>query len=183
MNKKKLLKLLKKYKIPLKLWGTGEAKTLDHLIAEISSGEAVLEEGEGGLLRVALGVCLDVFYKNKNVVYKLIEEKQVYKDGRVRRRGLPTSIGEKLKPNEDPIFAAYRALFEELGIKIRLVLLERPGIIKGPVPSISFPGLKTKYIFSVFEVWLPKEFYKPEGYIENQSDKSSHFIWKKQSSV
>jgi hypothetical protein len=173
-----LLNLLSRFNIDINLWGKGEARTIEHLLKEINMGECQLIESNGGLLRLVTGPGLNVFYNDGERILKLKEEKQVYSDGRVRvRADLEISIGEKLKPGESSFDAARRALSEELNISSNLELISAAPITKGPLASVSYPGLKTKYMFEVFDVYLPSEFYKPEGYIEEQIDKKNYYVW------
>lgn len=177
MNKVELVAFLEAHQIPLCEWGKGEAKTLDHLFAEIDSGEAVIEKEGVGLVRIVSGSVVDVCYQLDNVVLRLKESKQVFSDGRERSRSLDASIGEKIRPGERALDAAHRALREELGILDDLVLTSLPLVAKGPIPSVSFPGLMTKYVSYRWQVFLPARLYKPEGYVERQPDKTSYFVW------
>ncbi|MBI2036768.1 MAG: hypothetical protein HYT14_00185 [Candidatus Liptonbacteria bacterium] len=179
MNRQELLVLLGAYGVPLREWGTGEAKTVEHLLDEVNSSEAAIVEEDGVLHRVVYGAVLNVFYADGAATWKLKEAKQVFRDGRERVRDLDTSIGEKLKAGEDAKAGARRALTEELNIPDLLPLAPQPDIVKGPVPSVSFPGLKTKYIMRVFEVFLPAALYKPDGYVEEQTDKTNYYVWEK----
>lgn len=43
-EKTKLINLLTQYNIPIENWGIGEAKTIEHLLREIDSGEIILVE-------------------------------------------------------------------------------------------------------------------------------------------
>ncbi|OIO48351.1 hypothetical protein COX74_01210 [bacterium (Candidatus Gribaldobacteria) CG_4_10_14_0_2_um_filter_41_16] len=172
-----LLALLKKYNVLVNEWGKGEAKTVWHLLSEINSGEAELIEENGELIRKVQGATVNVYYTDGQKILKLKEKSQVFVDGRERVRELEASIGEKLKSNESPISAVQRALFEELNITESLPFSKVSETKKGPVPSISYPGIKTEYLTHVFEVILPFCFYKPEGYIEKQKDKETIFVW------
>ena len=179
MDKQELLALLGTHSVPLREWGAGEAKTIEHLLDEVNSGEAAIVEEDGTLHRVVYGAVLNVFYADGATTWKLKEAKQVFRDGRERVRDLDTSIGEKLKAGEDAEAGARRALAEELNIRDALPLVPKPDIVKGPVPSVSFPGLKTKYIMRVFEVFLPPALYEPKGYVEEQADKTNYYVWEK----
>jgi hypothetical protein len=177
MQEQELRTLLEKYEIPFETWGTGQAKTFNHLLAEINDGEAVLTEHENRLLRSANGSIVMVYYRNGQSLWQLKEDRQVFSDGRERRRTLATSIGEKMQPGESSIDAAHRALREEIGIDEKLPLIQKPMIIKGPIPSESYPGLFTRYVMHAFDVFLPDHHFKPEGYIEKQQDKTNYYIW------
>ena len=48
--------------IPVNLWGQGVAKTLDHLLQEIRSGECELIETDGELIRLIHVVSADIYY-------------------------------------------------------------------------------------------------------------------------
>lgn len=163
--------------VPVHTWGTGEAKTFDHLYQEVSSGEATLTVDGDRVIRSAEGSTVTVYYRDGARLLRLVEAKQVFKDGRERVRNLPTSVGEKLAHGEDPYAAAHRALTEELGITERLTLYLDAPSTKGPIPSPSFPGLYTRYTMHNYHVYLPEDLYHPEGYVERQKDKSSYFVW------
>ncbi len=177
MQEQELLALLQAHNIPLNEWGVGEAKNFNHLLSEVQSGEATVVEENGNLLRSAEGAVLVVYSTDGKRTWRLKEDKQVFKDGREKRRELETSIGEKMRPDESAVEAAYRALREELKITERLALTPKPSIIKGPVSSQSFPGLMTRYVMNVFEVFLPQHLFKSEGYIECQEDKTNYYTW------
>ncbi len=108
-----------------------------------------------------------------------MEERQVFKDGRERQRRLATSLTEKLKPKEKPDDAAKRAISEELGIK-DIAEPQKKGEYTVLKPSEIFPGLKSNYNAFMFEVRLNADQFKPEGYIEEQADKTTCFVWEKQ---
>jgi len=159
-------------------WGTGQAKTLVHLQKEIESGETVLITGETGeLLRKVVVGGADIYYQSSDgKEYRLKEDRQVFKDGRERRRDLGQAVSEKMKPNEDPKDAMIRGIQEELGISGEIALTET-GTDVQQVISPSYPGLDSKYIRHKFQTTLTDEQFNPDGYVEEQSDKSTYFIW------
>jgi len=179
MEQDKVVALLRRHNVPVEVWGTAEAKTLGHLLAELEAGECRLVEQGDSLVRYAAGAVIDVYCDGPDGRLKLIEDRQVFRDGRSKRRDLDTSIGEKMKPDEHPQVAAHRALTEELGITVPLSLVPLGTRRKGPVPSVAFPGLVTVYDMHRFEVTLPQELVRPDGYVEHQADKSTYFIWQK----
>lgn len=179
MDRNKVLALLTAHNIPYEKWGRGEASTIDHLVKQMSDGEATLEILPGhGLTRVAKGATVDVFYWADRVPLYLKEDRQVFIDGRVRHRDLDTSLGEKMRVDEDPLHAAQRTIAEELALDpavIPLRFIERR--TKGPVPSQSFPGLNTYYVMYHFVTFLPRDWFRPEGYVEVQPDKTNYYVW------
>jgi hypothetical protein len=170
--------LLQESGIDLSLWGKGEAKTLGHLQKEINEGETnLVKDNEGKLLRKVLVGGTDVFYtSSEGKKFKLKEEKQVFKDGRERRRDLGQAVLEKIKPDEDPKEAMIRGVKEELGIEGDLEMLDK-GTEEKYVMSPSYPGLQSQYVRFKFEITLDDNQFNPDGYIENQADKSTYFIW------
>ena len=176
-----LKKALVEAGIPVEEWGTGKAKTINHLFDEINAGECTLVRQEGKLIRTLRSLAINVFYRTPagNRII-LVEDKQVFTDGRVRQRSLESSLGEKLVPSEIPEHVVRRTILKELGIEgVFGFTAERPWT-KGPVVSLSYPGLETFYQFFAFSVDLPDEFYRPEGYVEIQRDKTTYFVWKEQ---
>lgn len=159
-------------------WGTGQSKTLTHLQKEIESGETILIVGDKGeLLRRVIIVCADIYYQSPDgKKYRLKEERQVFKDGRQRQRNLGTSVSEKIKLDENPKAAVIRGIQEELGISSGFALSET-GKSASQVTSLSYPGLKSEYIRHNFLVTLTDEQFNPEGYVEEQSDKITYFVW------
>lgn len=178
MTRDELESFLRERGVPIDTWGHGTAKTIDHLLRELNAGESTLTEAGGVLTRSAAGCLVNVYYFDGIKAWLLREDRQVFTDGREKTRAdLAGSVGEKLKPGEDPHRGVERALYEELGILDALPLIERPGSTKGPKPSVSFPGLMVVYTNHCFDVVLPTRHFRPEGYVEQQDDKTTYFVW------
>lgn len=177
MTEQELIKLLLEHKVPVHTWGTGVTQTLGHLLNNINEGEVELAVHDGVLTRFAIGARVFVYYCGGSKSLKLWEAMQVFKDGRPRVRNLESSLGEKVKPGEPPLEAAKRGMKEELSY------IARGTVVKGPMPSDSYPGLNTRYVMHDFHVLLPRHLFKPEGYEEEQYDKTSYFVWKEVESV
>lgn len=178
-NKTESLRLeLTRAGININDWGIGQAKTLEHLQKEIDEGEATLITNENGeILRSIVVGGADVYYTSpENKTYRLKEEKQVFKDGRERSRDLEVALSEKMKPGEEPETAMIRGIKEELGIlgDIQITELGSETEIK---PSQSYPGLRTQYKKYMYKVLLTQSQFNPIGYIEEQLDKNTYFIW------
>lgn len=165
-----LTKLLQLHGIPIEQFGVGEAKTIRHLAKEILEGETTLE-----VMRKIVGVQLQVECIVDGVKFQLVEDRQEFADGRERRRGL-AGLSEKMKPGEDPVASAKRALAEELGIQDE-TKIESLGIREEIKTSPSYPGLTTKYLLFEMLTQLPESAFNPDGYVEHQEDKSTYFVW------
>lgn len=185
MNKTQLKNLLESNYISTSQWGKGRAKTLDHLLREIGAGETILKTEDDGILKRHTSILtinvLFVDHEDGRTVYRLEEFKQVFSDGRERKRNESWSIAEKLKLGEtDMDLAVQRALQEELGVN-------STGFMQWPVietrfeetVSPSYPGLRAKFTIHSLKVFLDKSQFKPEGYTEIQEDKTTYFKWSK----
>lgn len=173
-----LAKLLTSSGIKLKQWGRGHAKTFNHLLNEFLLGETSFEiSRRGELLRVVHLSTVDILYKNM----KLVEERQVFEDGRVRIRQLSATVTEKIYPGEKPTEAARRGLKEELGLK-NAYSLRKIRSEKNTVASPSYPGLKSKYLISTYKTSLTPAQYNPRGYVERNKEDglTAYFVWKKE---
>jgi len=168
--------------LPVKLYGQGEAKTIEHLLEEIESGECLIQWQAYHPVRVINVVVANVF--TLDAKQYLIEEKQVFSDGRVRQRqekdGSPKrGISEKMQPKEVSQDAVLRAVEEELGIDPDYVRTACLGMNAEESESPSYPGLLTRYVRHKYDVFIEPEAYKAEGYVEVQDDKTTYFVWRK----
>lgn len=171
MTREELEMYLAPLDVPVGQWGTGVAKTIDHLVAELQKGECELV----GVVRTTHTIVARIFYGD----LELREAAQVFSDGRIRKRVHQWgSVGEKLKPHEKPLDGLTRALQEELGIVYNPKIIVKDGggelLVK---PSRSYPGLFTRNIQSRFLVTLADEYYHEDGYFERQPDKTTYFDW------
>lgn len=173
-------KKLRETNVPLELWGKGKAKTLNHLVGEISR-EAInifFDEKKERWVREVGSVEIHVFYESpEGITCFLREDRQVFKDGRERKRDFPW-IGEKMEKGENSLSASIRGVWEEIGLV--------PPFASGPSftgnkkverESNSYPGLISRHSVSCFEVHLTPEQFEPEGYVEKQEDKTTYFVW------
>jgi hypothetical protein len=81
-----------------------------------------------------------------------------------------------MKPGENPKEAMVRGIAEELEIEgeINLTKIDTDEKL---ITSPSYPGLQSQYVTHKFEVALNEQQFNPDGYKEEQSDKSTYFIW------
>ena len=172
-----LMYKLNKYDVPLDIWGTKGYKTLDHLKDEIEEGETILTEENGELVRRVVFVGGRVIYKKDGVNYRLYESKQVFKDGRVRKRNLPYSIAEKFKSGENHEDSIIRGMEEELGVKVnknQFAFYNKVEIEN----NADYPGIRSYHTGYEYLVILNENQYNKEGYIERQKDKDVYFEWR-----
>lgn len=174
-----LLDLLKKFNVPLDEWGKGSAKTVAHLYNEVKEGETILKEEGDKLVREVEFVGARVIYKKEDgEILRLYEDKQVFKDGRIRKRKtMPYSMAEKFKAGEDPKASVIRGMKEELGIEINKEQFVFYNRVRKNIND-DYPGIDSYHTGHEFLVLLNDEQYDPEGYIERQPDKDVHFTWR-----
>lgn len=166
--------------VDISTWGTGGAKTVAQLLKEMREGESqVTFHPEAGVHRAVRIAWVDVLYLDlQGNIFQLVEDRQEYRDGRHRKRQLPSSLGEKFKPGENPDDAAVRALHEELGVSTFKSLHEIGQEQELYVPD-SYPGLATNYETYSFVAMLDDASFNPDGYIELQADKTNYYTWEK----
>ena len=164
--------------VPIEKYGQGAAKTIGHLLLEVNEGESVLTLDEKGKIYREVNVLwVDVVCSLANGdVYLLKEDRQEFKDGRVKVRNIDSSIGEKLKPSEDAGEGVVRALQEELDVSEVSGLYEVGYQERTFIPD-TFPGIESTYKMHKFVSIIPEAAFVPEGYIETQSDKTNYYTW------
>jgi len=163
--------------LPLELYGHGQAKSFQSLLDEISNGESQIIWEEDKPIR-CLKVCrVKVICLDKELT--LYEDRQEFKDGRIRQRGFDC-LSEKMNIDEDPVIAAERALKEELGMSddaLKITPIHFDGIDHEELESPSYPGLLTRYEFHDFLAYYPIEYWREE-FREVQEDKTTVFVWR-----
>lgn len=161
--------------IPVWDYGAGEAKTLEQLFYEIVSRECWLSTESGRVVRSVKVVCLNIYRGGKF----LVEDRQVFADGRMRRRPGRFSLGEKLKRGVETTSEALERLMREE--MFRLVFCERstPSILAPQSEwgeSHSYPGILSRYEFYRNEVFLPEKFVLPLV-VHEKDGKIAHYRW------
>jgi hypothetical protein len=166
--------------VDISTWGTGSAKTVAQLLKEMREGESqVTFHPETGVQRAVRVAWVDVLYLDGHGnIFQLVEDRQEYRDGRLRKRQLPSSLGEKFKLGENPDDAAIRALNEELGVA-SFKSLHKIGQEQELYTPDSYPGLATNYETYSFVAVLDDPSFDPDGYIEHQTDKINYYTWEK----
>ncbi|KAG8661836.1 uncharacterized protein LOC110601162 [Manihot esculenta] len=160
-------------------WGVKPGtKNVHNLWLELSEGETFLADSTPPIRTVSV-VTVRIIGKNNQI---LVESHQELSDGSVRNRWRPLS--EKMKPNETPEAAVYRAIKEELGSIINDCGVVRivPGSYKEKVEegnSMSYPGLPARYVLHSVDVTvegLPEgEFFTEEvdEYIDSEDKRAA----------
>lgn len=173
-----LMETLATANIPIEEYGNGNAKTVQHLLSEIREGEATMTTNKEGELHREVNVLwADVICELPDGrVYALREDRQEFKDGRVKRRELDSSLGEKIKPSEKPSEALYRAIYEELGIE-DVKNIYNVGYDERTFVPDTFPGINSTYKMHKFVATIPESEFRPEGYVEFQDDKTNFYVW------
>jgi len=170
--------LLNEYKIPLNKWGTSGFKTVKHLWNEILEEECVLSEVNGKLHRNVDFVGARIIYKRDGILYRIWEDRAIFKDGRIRVRQIKHSMAEKFKSGEDPIDALIRGMKEELGIELsknQFVFYNADKIENNE----DYPGIFSFHKGYYYLITFNDEQFNPEGYVEKQKDKTIYFVWRK----
>ena len=183
-KQQELIKLFNEYDIDFNLYGAGEAKAISDLAKEIIDGEAEIVDCDGRLQRRIGAVAIKLLYIDvENYVLKLSEDKQVFRDGRVRVREplYDMSIVEKIYPGENKVAAIARGVLEEIGIDISNLIVDEPECHSRLRSSKSYPGIQTNQETFVFpDVVIAENDFNPDGYIEVQENKTTYFVWKRE---
>lgn len=163
--------------LPLHLYGKGDAKTVEDLDKEISEGETEIIWEPVRVVRVAR---LKVVYSDGEKDFEIYENRQVFADGRVRRRNIE-GLCEKLKVNEQPNDGALRCLREELGLSDEAIKACKITHIATnnslECESLSYPGLKSRYRFYEYIVVFPGKYWKPEFVEETKDGAKYYYCW------
>ena len=96
----------------------GKAKHLHSLLKEIQDLETeLIIDDSGNVVRKVRIVGAYIYYIcSQGTKYFLKEDRQIFTDGRERRRSFPVSLAEKCSKQEDSLVAIIRGIKEELGI-------------------------------------------------------------------
>ena len=172
------LDYLKSFNVPVEIYGTDKYKTVGHLFNEVKEGETVLTEEGDKLIRKVYFVGARIIIKKDNDWLHLYEEKQVFKDGRVRRRNLPFSMAEKFKLGEEPKNVLVRGMKEELDLTITKDQFNFFNKVELE-DNADYPGITSYHTGYEFLVVLKDDQFSESGYIEKQSDKDVYFKWRK----
>ena len=179
MTLEKLKEKLEEAKINTRKWGENGVKTVQHLLDEMNNGETKLViNTEEKLIRFVKVVAINVYYHmDDKYAWKLVEERQQFPDGTIKRRNIDTSLGEKIRGNENPTESAIRALKEELGFDMPYTLTPLKSILREK-ESEFFPGLLSSYETHFFSCSIPLRLFKAKGYVEKKAEKKIFFIWR-----
>jgi len=134
------------------LFGRGQAKTLQELSAELTSGESsLMASPQGGLVRLVDVVLLKIFEARRREVLVVTRSKH----DEVEEVGLNRLPGSKRRQDENQFLAAKRVLSRQLLLSEDCVKLdEGVHIVQEDKDSPSYPGLRTVYVKRIISVEL-----------------------------
>ena len=171
----KLKQWLTANEIDFSLWGSGSAKTVEHLWQELVEGETYLQAHPP--TRVCAVVQVIIQQGDKI----LIEAEQLFANGQRRNRdSLPS---EKMKLDEPYDTAAVRCLAEELSLDPKSIdiLHSTYRVEVELVESPSYPGLQTQYLLHKVGANVPslpaEEFWTTENLSSEASDMIMRHRW------
>ena len=169
-----LRNFLNSHGVDTKEWGTRAFKSVNKLLEGIEKGEMALRETKDGGVECIVNACsADVYFKDpEGILWKLKEEKRIIINNK-------ESVRVKIREGENPKETIHREIQEELnipesGYKIKFL---RTGNHEGV--STNYPNLFSKFSQHYFEVFLKKDYFKKDGYVEEQPTCSIYFIWEK----
>lgn len=148
-------------------------KDVSDLKAEIECGEAKLESIDGTLTRVISVVNIVVNVRLGDKLFILVEDKQIFFTGAIRQRGL-RNIAEKIKPDETPLQAAQRAVYEEIGLNFAGEWLFT-GTKNQQRISPSYPNLNSCYQMFNYQIFLSAVDLERLRFTEVRNEKISLF--------
>ena len=157
-------------------WGTQNFKTITDLFHELQNGDIQLQSDPP--LRVVRVVRV-IVRQNDHI---LVEQEQLFRDGRTRVRNQPPS--EKLQRDESPRDGARRCLVEELQVTPQQIeiLNGAPLIQEQITDSHSYPGLQSHYILYTLQArvtGLPTDAFSTRNSATESGDPvvETHWHW------
>jgi serine/threonine protein kinase len=141
---------LKEHGVDVSLFGVGEAKSLQQLVAEVKSGSSKLMVDAAEykkLVRVCDLVLLRLVYKSVSGVKKfLLEVGEKFPDGRVRKE-LNRLPGTKKDPHENTKMVTQRIQRDLLGMEGCKITFDFKSavVVEEEENSKSYPGVRTVY--------------------------------------
>jgi hypothetical protein len=174
LEMKQLETLLTDHNITLEQWSYDlGTKTIDDLYKELTTGESILEIRGNQLVRITRIASIEVKVKLGEKTFTLVEDKQIFLTGSVRKRGL-RNISEKITQDETPESAAYRGLKEETGLNTNKPL-SFLGERETQNQSSSYPGLYSIYQIFNYQITLDQEDLKSMNFFEYRNNKITFF--------
>ena len=122
-----------------------------------------------------------MIHRDRGITLRLVENLQLFKNGLSKMPVLEKTAAGNLRIGENATAVVRSAVSKILGIADTELLEVVPGstIMRGPYPTRLYPGLNTMRFISTFTVELPRELYRSEGYVVEDPDKSTYFVWRR----
>jgi len=155
MEEEDLRKYFETNNVDISKFGTGQAKTLKDISAEMIKGESALMQGaDGSVIRVVDVVVLKLVHSVTNSI--LVQTEQTFPNGdKVELKRLP---GAKRRPDENQFLTARRILKRQLKVEENHVTLDAAGVqvAEEEKDSLAYPGLRTVYRKRIITATLAK---------------------------
>jgi len=155
MEEEDLRKYFESNNVDISKFGTGQAKTLKDISAEMIKGESALMQGaDGSVIRVVDVVVLKLVHSVTNSI--LVQTEQTFPNGeKVELKRLP---GAKRRPDENQFLTARRILKRQLKVEENHVTLDAAGVqvAEEEKDSLAYPGLRTVYRKRIIKATLAK---------------------------
>ena len=166
-NYSELEQLLNEYQINTSNWNHEQGyKTIEQLLSELQEGECHLEVIDKKLIRRLRVASIKVKFKLGDKYFQLVEDKQIFLTGQVRKREIVT-ITEKIKEHETPLQGAYRGLAEEINLLLDTgLVLENESCWQKMSPS--YPNLISIYRVFNYSILLGETELKQIRFSEYQ---------------
>ena len=176
MNINLLEKQLSNFKIDFSQWNHDRGtKTVAELNHEIEAGETTLEIIDGKLFRIVKLISINVQIKLGNELFILVEDKQIFFTGAVRKRGL-RNLAEKIKNKEKPEQTVIRALKEEISLTTNKKPIFREKTQESKT-SPSYPQLDSIYQIWNYSITLDEEDLAQIKFSEYQKKESKIILF------
>lgn len=162
-------------------WNQGN-KTVSQLLEEIQLWETLLyvDTDTQKVIREIKVLNINVLYNNLKLKedYQMIKDEDWNENGIRRDRDhLDAWVSEKIHAGEDIRAAIKRGVQEELDVILDDSQVNEYVETSKEKESPSYPWILTIYRILTTTVTLKSNQYNPDGYIEEQPDKNTYFVW------
>jgi len=155
LEEEELRKYFEANKVDISQFGTGQAKTLKDISAEMIKGESsLMQDADGSLIRIVDVVVIKLIHSVTGSI--LVQTEQTFPNGeKIQLKRLP---GAKRRPDENQFLTARRILKRQLKVEENHVTLDASGVqvAEEEKQSLAYPGLRTVYRKRIITATLAK---------------------------